>query len=1127
MAATLPMLSHLRRLIDSSAANIGSDAELLGRFVRDRDEAAFAALVARHGPMVLRLCRRVLGDADAAEDACQAAFLVLARKAHLLHHPEALAAWLHGVAYRLALKARAGEARRRHVETRSRQITPPPSAADPLAEVSGCELLTILDAELQRLPERYRLPLVLCCLEGRSQPEAARLLGWTPSSVKGRLDRGRAKLHQRLLRRGLTLSAALLTLEAAQGQASASLPAALAASVMRAAAGGASAGVAALAESGTFGMIGMKMKLTLLLALMLGAVTGGVSLLASGGRQPPESSRQQGADAPRSPKAERLARIDRYGDPLPPGALARLGTMRLRPGNLVFCLPDGKTFLSLAPGDEKWVMCLWRMATGKLLRRFEIPALHGQAALSADGKILATSHDDQVRAVTSILLWDVASGRRTGELAGNNWVRTFAFTPDGKALAVASSDRTLRLWDWRTANELRRFQGVADQWSYLAFSADGTLLASVSLPRRIVQLWDAASGRALHTLGGRAGRLACPAFAPDGKTLAAADMDKKMIRLWDVGNGKEVRQFPFEEEWTDDYHTTTALAFSPDGKALAVGGMAKDRKLAAPQPIHLWDVSTGREIRRFSGHVNKATSLAFSPDGKKLVSTGSGYLTMHVWDVATGKDLLPLAEHESYVECMAFSLDGRSLATGSLDGTVRLWEPAADKPARLFQDENPAAIGRLAFAPDGRSLAASEHDGSLRVWDVAAARPKWRVPMGEDHYYPSSAYSPDGRTLAVQHQDGTVRLLDAATGAEKRRLTGSAEEGVFLCFSPDGAKLAASFWSREGRGGALRLWDLTTGAETRKWTIAQPNVLYFPIAFSPDGQTVIGGTAEFGQGARKTHLHLWDIATGEERSFAIPLQARGSSMAISPDGRMLAWGDHDGTITLGERNGNQVRRRLKGHLSYVRSLTFSPDSKTLASGGADTTALLWDVTGRPAAEQSGPLAAERLRALWDDLASKDAAKAFDAIGLLTASPEQAVPLLKDKLRPAPAADKREVARLLADLDSEEFAVRQKAMAELRHLDERAEPALREALLGGKPPLETRKRIEELLEGVLLSATSGENLRNLRAVELLEHIGTPEARKVLQTLADGAPAARLTREAKATLRRLQRRVPAAP
>jgi hypothetical protein len=205
----------------------------------------------------------------------------------------------------------------------------------------------------------------------------------------------------------------------------------------------------------------------------------------------------------------------------------------------------------------------------------------------------------------------------------------------------------------------------------------------------------------------------------------------------------------------------------------------------------------------------------------------------------------------------------------------------------------------------------------------------------------------------------------------------------------------------------------------------------------------------------------------------------------------------------------------------MTSVAFSPDVKMLASGNADTTVIIWDVTGQPVTGQSSTQSAERLPMLWDDLASNDAAKAFDAIGHLTALPEQTVPLLNERLKPAPVrADPRQVRRLIADLDSERFEVRQSALEELRRLGEQAEPALWEAL-SNKPSLEARKRIDELLEGVRALRAMPERLRELRSVEVLEHIGTPSARQLLRTLAEGAPAARLTREAKAALDRLSR------
>ena len=214
------LLRCIYRLVAPAGPTGASDAALLKRFLAGRDDRAFTALVDRHAEMVFQVCWRVLGDVQDAEDAFQATFLVLARKAATVRPRKALPAWLHGVARRVALKARTARARRRLTGTppAAHPVDPQP---DPLAQLSARELVDIVDEEVQRLPEVYRLPVILCYLEGRTQEEAACQLGWTPGSVKGRLERGRARLQQRLTRRGLTLSAALAAVEVSRGAASA------------------------------------------------------------------------------------------------------------------------------------------------------------------------------------------------------------------------------------------------------------------------------------------------------------------------------------------------------------------------------------------------------------------------------------------------------------------------------------------------------------------------------------------------------------------------------------------------------------------------------------------------------------------------------------------------------------------------------------------------------------------------------------------------------------------------------------------------------------------------------------------------------------------------------------------
>jgi RNA polymerase sigma factor (sigma-70 family) len=274
-------LRYLRTLTARQATEMLSDQQLLERFLHERSEASFAALVARHGPMVLSVCRRVLQHAQDAEDAFQATFLVLARKASTIRKQASLGSWLHGVAYHSAECLRA-KARRRAVHERRLNAPPPGDAMD---DISWRELRLVLDEELQRLPEKYRAPLVLCYLEGRTQDEAARQLGWSKNTFRRRLESGRATLDRRLTRRGVTLSAALTASMLADAMAQAALPPLLAASTVRAGIAAAtgntvsgivSAQVAALVERGAASLLAKKAGVAIVLLVSLTLSVGGL-----------------------------------------------------------------------------------------------------------------------------------------------------------------------------------------------------------------------------------------------------------------------------------------------------------------------------------------------------------------------------------------------------------------------------------------------------------------------------------------------------------------------------------------------------------------------------------------------------------------------------------------------------------------------------------------------------------------------------------------------------------------------------------------------------------------------------------------------------------------------------------
>jgi RNA polymerase sigma factor (sigma-70 family) len=407
------VVQHLRRLLAGPPGDDQSDARLLERFRQGRDGDAFAALVRRHGPLVLGVCRRVLGNEHDAEDAFQATFLVLARRAGSIRRAESLGAWLYEVAYRIALKARARAARRRQHERQAGEMPRPEKPAEELRQ----EVRPALDEELHRLPERYRRLLVLCDLEGRTHQEAAREVGLPPGSLSRHLGRARELLRERLVRRGITLSAAVLAallLEEAAAPLSASLVTPTVQAALAFAAGGTAARAvpapaAALAEGALHAMFLTRVKLALAVVLLTGlAVTAaGVAL----SRAPVPAPREAPSQA-----AHESERLDRFGDPLPGSALARLGTVRFRLSGwaeAVVFTPDGRQLVAADGGTGPTT---WDVSTGRPLRQFRGPGLDHTSciALSRDGRTLAVGGGNG-----TIELVDFVTGVPVQRLAGH------------------------------------------------------------------------------------------------------------------------------------------------------------------------------------------------------------------------------------------------------------------------------------------------------------------------------------------------------------------------------------------------------------------------------------------------------------------------------------------------------------------------------------------------------------------------------------------------------------------------------------------------------------------------------------------------------------------------------------
>jgi RNA polymerase sigma factor (sigma-70 family) len=744
------LLLRFRRLA-TAAAEATPDAALRERFVRGRDEDAFAALVARHGPMVWRVCRRVLGDAHAAEDAYQATFLALARRAGSVRRRDALSAWLHAVARRAALRVHAAM-RRRPAELPSgpaADVADP--RADPLAEVSVRELLTALDEELSRLPEVQRLPVILCCLEGKTQPEAARQLGWTPGSLQGRLERGRRRLYHRLAKRGLALSAALALVAVSRG--AAGMPKVLASAIPSGEA--LPAGVAALADAAWRGTAPRRFHVALALLLVLG-----VAALGTGMAVRPRPADPVGfAGNPQERPGKGLASRDLHGDPLPAGAAARLGTLRFNHGDglrSLFFLPDGKTVLSEGDGALR----LWDAATGKEKAHFATAKSFNddRAVLTPDGKTLVFV--GQEIPGDTVRFWDVAGGKEARAVAlpvrRNLFSVDFrnALSPDGRLAAVHTA-KYVQVFDTATAKELYDLPQAGEAVKAVLFAGNDRLVTADKM--QVVRVWEAKSGKPVREFShGAEGEMF--AASADGRRLAVLERRFRpyklpngdvlqlhhgdVIHVWDLAAGARKHNLEARpSRWHFHMH------FATDGKFLFASTYDDDGN--EPHELTVWDADSGQRVRELRGACGRV--LAVSPDGTRLAEGDSGKFAL--WDLQTGRRLSSEDGPHALTETMMPSPAGdRVLTFGhaalhAWDGRTGRLLNSLDLPPYPYADPGRSHF----FSADGRRAASFRlNDGRLEilVWDVDARRQVQTIRHPGEPKYVSAAVKNATRVFA-------------------------------------------------------------------------------------------------------------------------------------------------------------------------------------------------------------------------------------------------------------------------------------------------------------------------------------------------------------------------------------------
>ncbi|WZO96178.1 sigma-70 family RNA polymerase sigma factor [Isosphaeraceae bacterium EP7] len=967
-----------------------TDGQLLDRFTAGGDdaEAAFEGIVHRHGPMVLGVCRRTLGRVHSAEDAFQATFLVLAIRARSIRRRESLAPWLHGVASRLSRRTRAMAGRRTDVSC----PLPEPISAETTGDLG--DLRPVLDEELSRLPEKYRRPIVLCYLEGMTQEQAAGALGWTKGTVSGRLARAKDLLRGRLARRGLAPAVGWMASGSSPGieAAAITMPATLVNATTRAAIAvglglaestATSGSALTLARGAMRSMLVGRLKVAAVV-LMTGTLGGALAIGYAGaeGRIRPET------EAPPAVKPVEVAL--KSADPsLPPGARVRMGSTSLRhEGHVVRSAfsPDGKTLASAA-----WdgAIRFWDLKTGEPAPGLD-PVFGREAtyslAYSPDGKLLALGRTDGTVQLRDL----VARRERSRSKLHKGRVTGMAFAPDGLTFASSSDEETLvRVWDSATGQIRGTLDFVEASVSpgSLAFSPDGKRLAlginsKQGLPSTI-RIWDLdLGGKPVVIRNAHGSNLVDLAFSKDSKSLISSGCERAPNDKDELGrNQREMNLVAHLARW-DVRDGRRLWEMEPPGAGLLGGfALAQDGTTlvsAHQDRLLVWDLATGLVSRTIpidpADFGSQADTVAISPDGRAIAML-RGDNRIHLLDFATGKPLLVRPEsHDGPIYSAAFTPDSRTVATSGDDGKVRIWDAASGAFRRVIV---PATVGRgndVCASPDGRFLAvASEFHrapgfgGFARIFDLSDGRLIHSLEF--DNRATLVAYSADGRRMAVSTwnaeaetgvfgderdglPDNSIHLIEIGEVAKVSpiKLQGHKGKILTLAFAADGRSLVTVSQDR-----TFRFWDAETGKETRQIAFQQepepnngpdqPPRQITSASLAPDLKWAVTGIFA------DDRVFVWDLTSGELLRTVRAEKHRSWAVAISPDGKRFstvsdtAAGPNAGDVRIqiwDMASGRELLSLATGG-RHVISQAFSPDGRSLVTGMADTTAIVWNL----------------------------------------------------------------------------------------------------------------------------------------------------------------------------------------